>query len=55
VRDDVLLLGFGATDEHHIEAGIRRLVDALPGANEELPPVAAMPVGFAGAAHGAHI
>jgi GntR family transcriptional regulator/MocR family aminotransferase len=56
VRDDVVLLGFGVTDEHHIEAGIRRLADALPGANEELPQVAAMPIGFAGTtAHGAQI
>jgi GntR family transcriptional regulator/MocR family aminotransferase len=56
VRDDVLLLGFGATDEHHIEAGIRRLADALPAASEALPPVAAMPVGFTGrTAHGAQI
>jgi GntR family transcriptional regulator/MocR family aminotransferase len=46
VRDDVVLLGFGAIDEPHIEAGICRLADALPGANEELPSVAAMPIGF---------
>jgi GntR family transcriptional regulator/MocR family aminotransferase len=46
VRDDVVLLGFGVTDEHLIEAGIRRL--ALSGAGEELPPTAAMPLGFAG-------
>jgi GntR family transcriptional regulator / MocR family aminotransferase len=56
VRDDVLVLGFGATDEHHIEAGIRRLADALTAAGEEFPPVGAMPAGFAGTtAHGAPI
>jgi hypothetical protein len=51
-----VLLGFGASDEHHIEAGVRRLADALPGANEELPPVAAMPTSFVNAtAQGAQI
>jgi GntR family transcriptional regulator / MocR family aminotransferase len=54
VRDDVVLLGFGVTDEHNIEAGIRRL--AMSGAGEKLAPIAAMPFGFAGAAaHGAQI
>jgi GntR family transcriptional regulator / MocR family aminotransferase len=46
-RDDVVLLGFGVTDEHHIETAVRRLADAVPGSYEELPPVAAM--GFANA------
>ena len=56
VRDDVVLLGFGATDEDHIEAGVHRLANSLLGANDELPPVAAMPIGFAGTtAHGAPI
>ena len=49
VRDSVVLLGFGVTDEHHIEASVRRLADGLPGSYDELPPVAAMPIGFADA------
>ena len=56
VRENAVLLGFGTTDELRLEAGVRRLADALPGSNDELPPVAAMPIGFAGTtAHGAPI
>jgi GntR family transcriptional regulator / MocR family aminotransferase len=43
--DDVVLLGFGATDEHHIETGIRRLAESLSGAKSEPPPVSTMPIG----------
>jgi GntR family transcriptional regulator/MocR family aminotransferase len=56
VRDDVVLLGFGVTDEHHIEAGIRRLADTRSGSCEKLRPVAAAPIGFVGAtSYGARI
>jgi GntR family transcriptional regulator/MocR family aminotransferase len=56
VREDTVLLGFGATDEHHIEAALRRLAAALPATSEELPPVTAIPAGFSGTtAHGAQI
>jgi len=48
VRENAVLLGFGTTDELRLEAGVRRLAEALPGSNDELPPVAAMPIGFAG-------
>jgi GntR family transcriptional regulator/MocR family aminotransferase len=56
VRDDVVVLGFGATDEHHIETALRRLADSLPAISEKLPPVAVIPLGFSGTtAHGMHI
>ncbi|HEX3994854.1 MAG TPA: hypothetical protein VHX39_27065, partial [Acetobacteraceae bacterium] len=56
VRDEAVLLGFGATDEHHIETALRRLAASLPATREELPPVTAIPVGFSGTtAHGAQI
>jgi GntR family transcriptional regulator/MocR family aminotransferase len=56
VRDDVVLMGFGAIDERHIEAGIHRLADALQGGNEGLLPIAAMAIGLPGAtAHCAQV
>jgi GntR family transcriptional regulator/MocR family aminotransferase len=45
--DDAVLLGFGTPDELHIEAGVRRLAEALNAARERLPRVAASSHGFA--------
>lgn len=47
VQESAVLLGFGMTDERHIEAGIRRLADTTPEVNDDRPLMAAMPVGFA--------
>ncbi len=41
-REDVILLGFGVSDERHIESGVRRLAEALTGALDGLAPVAAL-------------
>jgi GntR family transcriptional regulator / MocR family aminotransferase len=45
VRENAVLLGFGVTDEHHIETGIRRLAAALSGGDEVVPPVTALSAG----------
>jgi GntR family transcriptional regulator/MocR family aminotransferase len=56
VRDNAVLLGFGQIDEHHIDAGVRRLAEALSGTGHAPAPVAAMPIRrSATLAHGAQI
>ena len=42
LADGVVLMGFGVPDEHHIEAGVRRLADALAEADDVPPRVAVM-------------
>jgi GntR family transcriptional regulator / MocR family aminotransferase len=56
VRDDAVLLGFGMTDEHHIESGLRQLAESLPCTTEEPSPIGALPIGPPGRrGHGVQI
>jgi GntR family transcriptional regulator/MocR family aminotransferase len=44
--DATILLGFGVPDEHHIETSVGGLAHALAAANQRLPPIPAISLGF---------
>ena len=41
-----ILLGFGVPDKHHIETSVGGLAHALAAANQRLPPIPAISLGF---------
>lgn len=46
-RDDIVLLGFGALDERHLDMGVRRFADALMADPDGVAPVSRLPIAFA--------